>query len=75
MKKLLSVPLGITKPKSAWVDNKGGVRFMTGTVYYLLGVHSAVVNVPGPKTDAAPPSMGLGVTWYAQLIEDIASQP
>jgi S1-C subfamily serine protease len=62
----------VTKPKSAWVDDKGNTRLMTGTIYYLVGVHSAIlsVNSTGPNPTSIP--LGLGTAWYAQLIEDIA---
>lgn len=63
----------ITKPKSTWVDDKGNVRMVTGTVYYLLGIHSAtlsVVSIGGTVSSNVP--LGLGTAWYAQLIEEIA---
>lgn len=33
----------VTKPKNTWVDDEGKVRVVTGTVYYLVGVHSGTV--------------------------------
>lgn len=59
----------ITKPKSTWVDDKGGVRMMTGTVYFLLGVHSGTVD---PKITGGK-EIGLGAGWYIKIVEDIAS--
>jgi hypothetical protein len=60
----------ITKPKTAWVDDKGNVRFVTGVVYYLVGVNSGYLNIKDPDKR----EIGLGVGWYAELIEDIAAQ-
>lgn len=57
----------VTKPKSAWVDDKGNTQLMTGSVYYLLGVHSGVID---PKATSNIP-IGLGVAWYIQLVADI----
>ena len=62
----------ITKPKSAWVDDKGNTRLVTGTVYYLVGVHSAILSVTSGAPTATSIPLGLGTAWYAQLIEDIA---
>jgi len=60
----------ITKPKSAWVDDKGNTNLVTGTVYYLVGVHSGTIDpaMTGGK------DIGLGAAWYADLVEDIAAQ-
>jgi S1-C subfamily serine protease len=60
----------ITKPKSAWVDDKGNTRLMTGTIYYLVGVHSGTID---PKITGGK-EIGLGAAWYAELIEDIAAE-
>ena len=60
----------ITKPKSAWVDDKGNTRLMMGTVYYLVSVHSGTID---PKITGGQ-EIGLGAAWYAELIEDIAAQ-
>lgn len=60
----------ITKPKSTWVDDKGNTNLVTGTTYYLIGVHSGTVD---PKITGGQ-QIGLGAAWYAQLIEDIAAQ-
>jgi S1-C subfamily serine protease len=59
----------ITKPKSTWVDEHGNTNLLSGTVYYLLGIHSGTVspNVTGGIV------LGMGATWYAQLIEDTAA--
>lgn len=62
----------ITKPKSAWVDDKGNTNLVTGTVYYLLGVHSATLGIT-PSGQANIP-LGLGAAWYADLVEEIAAQ-
>ena len=62
----------ITKPKSAWVDDKGNTNIITGTVYYLLGVHSGTLGVT-PAGKAEIP-LGLGAAWYANLIEEIAAE-
>ncbi len=60
----------ITKPKSAWVDDQGNTNLVTGTVYYLLGVHSGTVS----KDLTGGQNIGLGAAWYAEIIEDIASE-
>lgn len=59
----------ITKPKSTWVDEKGNTSLVTGTVYYLLGVHSGTVDsrITGGK------EIGLGAAWYVNLVEDIVA--
>ncbi|MBU1260220.1 MAG: serine protease [Planctomycetes bacterium] len=59
----------ITKPKNVWIDDKGTTNMVTGTHYYLVGVHSGTVdpNITGGI------NVGLGAAWYAELIEDIAS--
>jgi hypothetical protein len=62
----------ITKPKSTWVDEHGNTNIVTGTVYYLLGVHSATLGIT-PAGQANIP-LGLGAAWYANLIEEIAAQ-
>ena len=59
----------ITKPKSTWVDDAGTTNLVTGTVYYLVGVHSGTVD----KSVTGGQEIGLGAAWYAELIEDIAS--
>ncbi len=63
----------LTKPKSAWVDDKGNTSLTSGTTYYLVGVHSAIlsVNTTGPHQTSIP--LGLGTAWYAELLEDIAA--
>ncbi len=60
----------ITKPKSTWVDDKGTTHLVTGTVYYLLGVHSGTVD---PKITGGQ-QIGLGAAWYIELVEEIAAQ-
>jgi len=60
----------ITKPKSTWVDDKGNTDLVTGTVYYLLGVHSGTVD---PKITGGK-EIGLGAAWYIELVEEIAAQ-
>jgi S1-C subfamily serine protease len=62
----------ITKPKSTWVDDQGNTNLITGTVYYLLGVHSATLGVTPPGQKEIP--LGLGAAWYAELVEEIAAQ-
>lgn len=60
----------ITKPKSTWVDNKGNTNLLTGTVYYIVGVHSGTID---PKMTAGQ-DIGLGAAWYIELVEEIAAQ-
>ncbi len=60
----------ITKPKSTWVDVRGTTNFVTGTIYYLLGVHSGTVD---PKITGGQ-QIGLGAAWYIELVEEIAAQ-
>jgi S1-C subfamily serine protease len=59
----------ITKPKSAWVDDKGNTNLVTGTVYYILGVHSGTID---PKVTGGK-DIGLGAAWYISLVEEIAA--
>jgi hypothetical protein len=59
----------ITKPKSTWIDDKGNTNLLTGTVYYLLGVHSGTVDA----SVTSGQTIGLGAAWYIQLVEDIAT--
>lgn len=59
----------VTKPKSTWVDDNGNTSLVTGTVYYLIGVHSGTVK---PRVTGGE-DVGLGAAWYIQLVEDIAS--
>jgi hypothetical protein len=40
---------------------------LTGTVYYLLGVHSGTVDTSVTHGQ----SIGLGAAWYIELVEDI----
>lgn len=60
----------LTKPKNTWQDSQGGTRMMAGTAYFFLGVNSGTYQLTLPNGVAIP--LGLGVTWYAQLVEDIA---
>lgn len=59
-----------TKPKNTWTTTKGSTRMIAGTHYFLLGVHSGTVALPGSKT---PNPLALGATWYAHLFEEIAN--
>jgi hypothetical protein len=59
----------ITKPKNAWVDDQGNTNMLPGGIYYLLGIHSGVVD---PRVTGGQ-AVGLGAAWYIQLAEDIAS--
>ncbi len=59
----------ITKPKNTWVDDAGNTNLTTGTVYYLIGVHSGTID---PKMTGGQ-KIGLGAAWYAKLVEDIAA--
>jgi S1-C subfamily serine protease len=63
----------ITKPKSTWVDDKGNTNLVTGTTYYLLGVHSAALGITVNGGEQQIP-LGLGAAWYAELVEEIAAQ-
>jgi hypothetical protein len=51
-------------------DMKGNTNLVTGTVYYLLGVHSGTV---GPAITGGQ-QIGLGAAWYIDLVEEIAAQ-
>lgn len=62
----------ITKPKNAWVDDKGNTNLVTGKPYYLVGVHSATLGVT--PAGQAEIQLGLGAAWYANLIEEIVAQ-
>jgi len=59
----------ITKPKSTWVDDKGNTAIVTGTVYYLLGIHSGTVD---PKITGGK-EIGLGAAWYITLVDETAA--
>lgn len=59
----------ITKPKSTWVDDGGNTHIVTGTVYYLVGIHSGIVD---PSITGGQ-QIGLGAAWYAELAEEIAN--
>jgi hypothetical protein len=65
----------ITKPKNVWVDDQGNANLLTGTVYYLLGVHSGTYSIaqnqPGSPPIQIP--LGLGLAWYANLVEETAA--
>lgn len=61
----------ITKPKNTWRDKKGDVRMVTGTPYYLLGVHSGAYTTT--FEDGTTDPLGLGIAWYSKLLEDILS--
>jgi len=58
----------ITKPKQSWVDDKGNLDIMTGTTYYLLGIHSGTVK----KDQTRGVDIKLGAAWYANLIQEIS---
>jgi len=62
----------ITKPKSTWVDDQGNTALVTGTTYYLVGVHSATLGVTPVGKPEIP--LGLGAAWNAELVEEIAAQ-
>ena len=62
----------ITKPKNTWRDKDGAVHMVTGVPHYLLGVHSGTYGITLEDGTADP--LGLGVAWYSNLIEDIASR-
>ena len=61
----------ITKPKNTWVDDKGNVSMVTGTTYYLLGVHSGTYSITTAAGQQIP--LGLGAAWYVSLVDDIAA--
>lgn len=63
----------VTKPKNTWQDAQGNVNMVAGTPYFLLGIHSGTYEITLAGGGSIP--LGLGATWYAQLIEDIAQQP
>lgn len=58
----------ITKPKQSWVDDKGNVTMVTGTPYYLLGIHSGTVK---PELTGGD-DIKLGAAWYVKLIQEIS---
>jgi len=63
----------ISKPKNMWVDANGNTEFVTGTIYYLLGVHSGAYFRNHPGQQQQPVNLGLGAAWYADLIEETAA--
>ena len=61
----------VSKPKSTWANQEtGDTDLVSGTNYYLLGVHSGTINMRNPQ-DGLP--IGLGAAWYAALIEEIVT--
>ena len=61
----------LAKPKNAWINQENGnTEFITGTNYYLLGVHSGTLNVKDPQDGTA---IGLGAAWYIRLVEEICA--
>ena len=44
----------ITKPKNTLVDEQGNTSIVTGTVYYLLGIHSATLGVTSAGQQEIP---------------------
>ncbi len=58
----------LTKPKNTWQTKEGNTSFVTGTLMYLLGVHSATLSI---KLSTGVEPLGLGTVWYANLIEEI----
>lgn len=62
----------MTRPRNDWPTKGGkGIKFMTGTPMYFLGVHSATLSV-GSGSSSTP--LGLGQVWHASLIEEIIAQ-
>ena len=60
----------LTKPTNMLRRTDGSTSFMTGTVTYLVGVHSATVDLPDRDPDEDEP-LGLNVVWFATLISEI----
>jgi hypothetical protein len=57
----------ITKSKNNWTDSEGNTNMISGTHYYLVGIHSGTVD----KNFTGGIEVGLGASWYAKLIEEI----
>jgi len=58
-----------TKPTSMFMDRSGSTRIFTGTPAFLIGIVSAALP---PNLGDNP--LGLYVVWFANLVEEIASQ-
>lgn len=64
----------LTKPTNILRRNDGSTSIMTGTVTYLVGVHSASVDLSDRDPDEDEP-LGLNVVWFAALIPEIIRGP
>jgi S1-C subfamily serine protease len=60
----------VTKPTNVIRKTDGSVGFLNKAVSYLVGVHSASVDMLNRDPDRDEP-LGLNVVWFASLIEDI----
>ncbi len=58
----------LTKVMNMVKKTDGSTAIMSGNPRYLIGIHSASIDVEG-TTDTDP--LGLNCTWFASLIEDI----
>jgi len=58
----------ITRPMNMQRKTDGSIAMLTGNPRYLLGIHSASIDVT--KTEDKDP-LGLNCMWFASLIDDI----
>jgi hypothetical protein len=61
----------ITKPTSILHKTDGSTAMLAGAATFLLGVHSASLDIKG--RNAADEPLGLNVAWFASLIPEIIS--
>jgi S1-C subfamily serine protease len=62
----------MTKPTSILRKADGGIAMLAGSATFLLGVHSASVDIQGRDPSRDEP-LGLNVAWFASLIPEILS--
>lgn len=60
----------LTKPTSILQKTDGSTAMLSGTATYLVGVHSASLDVVDRDPDRDEP-LGLNVVWFASLIPEI----
>ncbi len=63
----------LTKPTNILRKTDGSTAMLSGSVTYLLGVHSASLDIIGRDPDRDEP-LGLNVAWFAALIPEILNQ-
>lgn len=62
----------LTKPTNTIRKTNGSMAILTGTVTYLMGVHSASLDISNRDAGRDEP-LGLNIAWFASLIPEIIS--